>query len=304
MPLGYVSLDEEVQMNETAISGRPKSNNEDSARTGPVLRLGRKRTTPLPQAILELAVRNPAFDESQLSRPEDTYVAWMDVMGTATMMVTSTSTAVNFLAKLHIIACEEGCKAASGALCLHPIVDGLYVTSTSQDAILRFLTRVFRRLGVLFLTTKLPEHHFMVRACLAYGPLIDGPNLIIAPGFVDHTSPTYAEHILVGPPVSQAYVNEKKASPFGIWIEESARCFAPLGYEPLPYTHYRWWRKLGVAVDKTVARHLGSDVIDHLNWCRLNHSANQQKLEDIERHSELATEYFQEFLVSANGPKP
>ena len=158
------------------------------------------------------------------------YVAWIDIMGTASSLERSLEMTAGFVFRLHIASIRSAVSAVS----VHPVMDGLYALSQSQQDMLRFLEGVFTCCAEDFIHTSEPEHRFVIRAALAYGPMMRGENLPAAASQPQGDAPNplgasiaYREQILIGLPMVQAHSSEGKAPPFGVYVHESARSFSP-----------------------------------------------------------------------------
>src|SRR5438309_875923 len=102
---------------------------------------------------------------------------------------------------------------------------------------LNFLRGVFGALGHEFNVTEENRFRFIVRGGLAFGPAIHGADVPAAASSVVAGPRQYRDSILLGMPMVQAHLAEADAPPFGVFVHESARAFAPRGEEPL---HDRW----------------------------------------------------------------
>ena len=139
-----------------------------------------------------------------------------------------------------------------------------------------------------------PLHRFIVRGALAYGPVIHGasvPNIAVqAPGMAPNvfaTNQPYKAAIMLGLPMVQAHEWTRQAPPFGIYVHESARSFAPPGQPPL---HHVWW-KWGAQGNPTWGA-LPAALTAHYVWCRQNARAIQYEADRIAAHEEMASQYF------------
>ena len=116
----------------------------------------------------------PYFDSSHLSDPSNSYVAWLDVMGTRAVMSRSLSMSATFICKLHVTAIEA---AVGKNIRLYPVMDGLYVVANTRALISGFLETVFSRLADVFINESAQHHRFIVKAAIAYGPIIHGSDI-------------------------------------------------------------------------------------------------------------------------------
>ncbi|ABO89679.1 TPA: hypothetical protein P2N00_001605 [Aeromonas salmonicida] len=224
------------------------------------------------------------FNANLLPEPQNEYVAWVDVMGIQSAMSRSLSISANFVFKLHIAALS----APRENVQIYPVMDGFYACSPCQNAMLAFLRNVLTTMGSIFLETPQPLHRFIARGALAFGPVIHGSQVPdgVDPGLVGHEQ--YKSAILLGMPIVQANKAEGFAPPFGIYIHESARAFAPDGQQPF---HHVWWKWVNPDVSH-VWNNLLERLSSHYEWCsgrpnRLLYDATR-----ISAHKQLATEYF------------
>ncbi len=223
----------------------------------------------IPRSVSLRKKESPFFDESKMSALSNTYVCWLDVMGSESIMRRSVRIAANFVMKLHVAALEENHLYPDVEII--PVIDGMYLCSARQEPILTLVKRVLTRLAILFVHETDPLERFMVRGGLAFGPVCKGTGVSdCAP--VLASNPDYCAGILLGIPVIQAYFDERQASPFGVHIHESARSFSPPGEKVLPQTHWKWWRgSHPTKFDKTLASCLKEALNQHYEWC-MGHS--------------------------------
>jgi hypothetical protein len=172
------------------------------------------------------------FNAKALPAPTNEYVAWVDVMGVQSAMSRSLNITANFVFKLHTAALQA---PNTAGLRLYPVMDGLYIASSNQAAILDFLRSVFSAIAETFINETENMHRFIVRGALAFGPVIHGANVksSAAKVFGTPAGGNYKDAILLGMPMVQSHLAEKDAPPFGIFVHESARAFAPAGAVPL-----------------------------------------------------------------------
>jgi len=91
--------------------------------------------------------------------------------------------------------------------------------------------------------------------------------------------------LVFGMPIIQAYESEKHAPPFGIFIHESARSFAPNDEKPIPHIWLLW-------ANKTTAESLKTKLVEQYEWYS-EHSQTQSYPKDrIEFHKKMPEEYF------------
>jgi len=99
-------------------------------------------------------------------------------MGTKSIMRKSLHAVVNFICKLHIAAIEA--KASDekyGELKLYPMLDGIHITSRKQDILTTYLKEIFSLVSSEFIKEEEPQHRFIIKAAIAYGPILHGDDL-------------------------------------------------------------------------------------------------------------------------------
>lgn len=225
-----------------------------------------------------------AFNASLLPAAINEYVAWVDVMGIQSAMGRSLSISANFIFKLHIAALS----APRENVQIYPVMDGFYASSPCKEAILTFLRSVMSSVGQTFLETTEPLHRFIVRGALAFGPVVHGSQVpeAVDPGLAGHDQ--YKSSILLGMPIVQANKAESIAPPFGIYIHESARAFAPNGQQPF---HHVWWKWVIPDVGP-VWNNLLQQLNAHYEWCLKRPNRLLYEASRISVHQQLAVEYF------------
>lgn len=223
------------------------------------------------------------FSADHLPPPTIEYVAWVDVMGTQAAMSRSLNITANFIFKLHVAAVQ----APQNNVSLYPVMDGFYVASPSQLDMLAFLRSVYQSIAEEFNNTDEPLHRFIIRGALAFGPCVHGRNVgqAASPALAGITG--YRDSILLGLPMVQAHLGESNAPPFGLFVHESARSFAPPGQQPL---HHMWW-KWGSAGNPGWAA-LAQQLPQHLDWCANRSLPLGYPMDRIAAHKQMVTQYF------------
>ena len=246
----------------------------------------------IPDALSNLHAKRPYFNHADVvGRPM--FIAWIDIMGTASPMARSMATATIIIGKLHTAILRAIEDDASRSVAVHPLVDGAYLSSDNRDDLLSVVTDVMRGLAITFIMTDDALHHFMVRCCVSFGPVVLGESLRQADNAHLAGREGYTGSILLGPAVAGAYLGERNASPFGVWIDAPARLHPEVGQQ-IPYTHFPWWlfdkkhSKSDLLIKNTLSSHLGI----FLQWCEDHSTWILYPKEDIKRHRAMVNEYF------------
>lgn len=231
------------------------------------------------------------FNASELPEPKPHYVLWLDVMGSRNAMSQSLLISTNYIARLHqsvLEAYKSGNKISSD-IRFYPVMDGVFVTTSQKKEILKFIRLVFSRLSTEFVSASASEHQFIIRAGLAFGPVIHGYDISAktSPFLFEHRE-DYTKSLLFGMAMVQAFKGESYAPPFGIYTHESARAFASAKNTPFTGTWLRWWDDAHPLVEGFV-----DGLISHYAWCNANSQALEYPCDRIDSHLKLAKEYFQ-----------
>lgn len=225
----------------------------------------------------------PYFNAECLPAPTPEYVAWIDVMGTQAGMSRSLNRTANFMFKLHAAAIQ----APHGALTLYPVMDGLYVASPTQWAMFDFLRSIFQSVAEEFIQTETAVHRFLIRGALAFGPTIHGAAVPREASRDLDDNPQYRDSVLLGLPMVQAHLGEASAPPFGIFVHDSARSFAPAGERPI---HTSWWRWNDPA--QNLWTELAARLSRHFEWCERHSMLLDYRADRIKVHRDTVEQYF------------
>ena len=238
------------------------------------------------------------FNAKHLPDPRNEYVAWVDIMGTSISMSRSLRKSANFVFKLHEAALEASKQEASKQdVILYPVMDGFYASSPNQKSMLTFLGNVFQRVAQEFNGENNPEHLFIIKGAVAFGPVVHGRRIPREASWIMDDNVPYRDNVLLGLPMVQAHTTEKCAPPFGIFVHESARTFSPDG-ESLPYIWWKWgrwkgsknvetWDELRKTWDK-----LREKLESYYEWCTSCSEGIGYDSARISAHRKLARQYF------------
>lgn len=226
----------------------------------------------------------PFFDAQHMPPPEDAYVAWFDVMGVQATMSRSLHVTANFVFKLHVAILE----ARSDAIVLYPVMDGVYVVSRHGESMRLFLKKAFSSLANLFVATQELHHCFVVKSALAFGPIVHGSSIPPECSGTLSMDNAYRNQLLLGMPMIQAFQGERKAPPFGVYVHESARAFAPPGEDVFKFIWWSWFH----SEHSGLSRNLSHKLDEYFAWCDSRSGSIEYGRERIEAHWRMAREYF------------
>ena len=226
------------------------------------------------------------FNERHLPEASPEYVVWVDVMGIQAIMSRSLAISANFIFKLHTAALEA---RNADAITVYPIMDGFYATSPNQRNILDFLRNVFHSVADEVSNQAVIRHRFIIRSGLAFGPVIHGRRVSEQASRIMHNNDVYRDSLLLGLPMVQANASERLAPPFGIFVHESARSFAPPDEAPLRVVWRRWGSR-----NNPVWCQMDAKLTEYYDWCAARAGAIEYDQERIESHRLMMKQYFVE----------
>jgi hypothetical protein len=214
------------------------------------------------------------------------YVFWLDLMGARNMMKLSLPKAARSVMKIHVAALLA--KQKHPELEINPVMDGVYGFVKNRDLLESCLTEILASLANVFVQQLGPIGRFMVRAGVAFGPIIPGRDLAAGSEILEQNL-DYLGGTAIGMGISHAYEAESYAPPFGVYIHESARAFAPQTEESVPYrsVFWRWFNE-----DDPLTWAIRLTLLAHFDWLEKNPVTSQYDPEAMRRHKALAVEYF------------
>lgn len=221
------------------------------------------------------------------------YVFWLDLMGARNAMKLSLSRAARSVMKIHAAALLA--KQKHPDLEINPVMDGVYGYVEKRDLLETGLTEIMTALGNVFVQEKFSNNRFMVRAGVAYGPIIPGKDLAAGAPILQQNQ-DFLGGTAIGMAISQAYEAEGYAPPFGVYIHESARAFAPRMPDSYPYLTNLWsWFDEDDALTWGIRRTL----VEHFDWLAKNPVSAQYDAQALIKHRALADEYFKLYELTA-----
>lgn len=218
------------------------------------------------------------FDDTFFPEKRNEYVLWVDIMGTKNSMGCSIRTSSIFICRLHAAILQF----ANNNIHTYPVMDGAYVTAASDEDMDKFIRELFIALSDTLIGEKNDYHKFLVKGSLAYGPVTHGKDIpgSCSASFKNHRN--YVESILLGMPMIQASKGEKKAPPFGIFCDESARTASHI----FEHRWHKWFIK-----QKNISE-VSKAVDEYFNYAYKHYFELNYPKEKIEEHQEMAKQYF------------
>ena len=219
------------------------------------------------------------------------YVCWLDIMGTKSKMENSVKTCSIFIFQLHtavLKAIESGCKIHT-----YPVMDGVYFTAAHRTDIENALQNIFVSLGNMFIEEEKFNYQFLVKASVAYGPIIHGKDISDDINYQFAKNHPYKESLLLGLPMIQAYNGESSAPPFGIYIHESARAFHAQDESPFVVKWWKWFLCKRLDWDEEKTKRLGDKIINYFTNCRKQSLLLDYSESRIDSHEKIAKLYFE-----------
>ena len=141
-------------------------------------------------------------------------------------------------------------------------------------------------LADVFISEKDIGHRFMIRAGLSYGPIIHGKNIPKECNNIITDNSDYMGSLLLGMPVIRANQAEKKASPFGIFCDETVR----IQGKAFSYIWYNWWGS--DKEEKDCVLQLKNSVENYFDFYEKRYYRYNYSIENIKRHREMFQHYF------------
>lgn len=220
---------------------------------------------------------------SNEAKPE--YVAWIDLMGARGWMAGSIRRAAEMIALIHI----AGHRAAKkNKVKVYPVIDGVYIIGEEKRRFRAATGLVMRTLAETFLSRDKQDRRFLVRGGIAYGRVLHGAQ--IAKIHADlQSDPTYSSCLALGIAIGQAFEAEKKAPPFGYYVDHTARSTASVNEFPYISAFSRWWN---VRTESRAAQEFGSRVDNYFEYLSARRRELEYSEERLKEHRELAKEYF------------
>ena len=214
--------------------------------------------------------------------PSDAYVCWLDIMGTKNSMSESFEKSANFILRFHAAVLS----AKTTLVKIYPVMDGVYIVSSSWRYLTSALNRIMTCLAVVFLGEP-NDHRFVVRGAIARGTIQHGGQITndVCPAIFAEAG--YKDQLLFGMPMIQAYSSETCAPPFGVFIHESARAVGGLQGK-----YYFWKRVDKITKKKSLQTELKDALVSFFEWEGLHSFYLGLPLAKFDEYQARVKEYF------------
>jgi hypothetical protein len=91
-------------------------------------------------------------------------------------------------------------------------------------------------------------------------------------------------------PMVQSVQSERFAPPFGVFVHESARAFAPKSTRPFTDVWWKWFQ----GSHKDLSKNLRQAFVKYAEWCKKRARAIEYDEDRIETHEKLIGQYIAE----------
>lgn len=222
----------------------------------------------------------PYFNATRMPNAQNEYVLWIDIMGTKSNMSNGVMTSSIYISKLHVAILQS----KTAGLNIYPVMDGAYVTSSSEEEINAFIINVFEQLMALFVETEDNRYKFIVKGALAYGPVIHGRDIGEGCNTIFRDNRAYMNSILYGQPMIQAAKSEVLAAPFGIYCDETVR--------QVSETFCHRWHKWYLLDHDLDVEPLREALKNYFSYAEKHSYENDYPKDRIKEHKEKCYQYF------------
>jgi len=226
------------------------------------------------------------FNVEALLPANKRYILWMDIMGMQPTMLHSYKRSSIHIGKFHSIIVQV-LDSFVGKVDAYPMMDGVYLVADAGDVMKTLIVQLFSMMAELFVAQR-EEEMFLVRAGLSCGPVIAGKKIVEAVSRELNGHRQYADSLLMGMPMINAFQGENKAPPFGVYLDDSVRSdFDPSAKSPLFSGIWFNW-----CSDKKLRAVLKAGLERYFSFCRARNIVVEYPKERLEAHFEMAKQYF------------
>lgn len=233
--------------------------------------------------IKEWSIENAITVETLSTNAQPEYVAWIDLMGAPSWMAGSIRRAAEIIGVIHIAGIRAARKHGIKA---YPVIDGIYLVGKEKQQFRSATNLVMRTLAATFLAQE-PDHRFLVRGGIAYGRILHGAEISKLHADLGENK-SYSSCLALGISIGQAYAAERKAPPFGYYVDTTARSTASAAASPYISAFHRWWRR----DESHAASSFGEELDKHFQYLRERHRELEYPPDRLDEHRAIAHEYF------------
>lgn len=213
---------------------------------------------------------------------EDEFVCWIDMMGTQKMMSESLQKATNHLFRFH--SCILAALGKNKSVKYYPLMDGIFLTCKDNKTLFNVINKIFKHVSDIFVSEEVLSKCFIIRGSISYGKVYHGINISEDICKKLSTNNDYKKTLMVGMPITQAYISERYAPPFGLYIHESARI-----YKGLQGRYYKWFGDYEGAVE------LKNKICNYFEFCGKFRKYLELEQDKINEYKQLVDEQFSDY---------
>lgn len=242
------------------------------------------------------------FDAKKLPRSVDGYAVWIDLMGMQSMAANLTiQYLANYVGRLQTAARNAykksmTLKSSDSLGRIFYVMDGVSFITEDQERLETFVSEMMKALYGHFQNEADMSRKFLIRGAISFGRIVSASKISseVSRDLSAQISDGYPG-IVLGLPLVRAFVSERNAGPFGIYIDDLAREFAPWEARPLVTSRYEWW---GSEPDRENIR---KHVLEYLEWAEKNSFLLGYPAENIRHHVESSKAFFAPGVVNLWG---
>jgi hypothetical protein len=221
------------------------------------------------------------FIPSPKLQPE--YVCWLDIMGMRSLLRRSVITASIIISRFQkLLAVTKSSKRNFKQIQIYTVMDGAYITCQNKKILQSYLQHIFSKVAYNFISEEDFFYKFVIKGCISYGLIGKGSE-------IDDDDFSGKDNLVFGLPIIQAYEDEKKAPPFGIFIHQSARALSTIEkeiYSPYTTRWFIWFTK-----NDDIQEKLKSSLKRYFHKSKKLSHALPYEENEIKKHKDLSIQY-------------
>lgn len=170
-------------------------------------------------------------------------------------------------------------------------MDGAYITARNKEDIENLVVRIFRSLSEVFLNEQNHRFLYLVRGSIAFGEVIHGHSVPYNASKALEMSLGYKDSILLGRAMMLAFDGESRASPFGLYIDDSAIKHDD-GRGGSFSREWKWYNSKALKVEANISQRLSRKISQHLEELKDENHPLHYPIDRIEEHLSKTMDYY------------